>query len=64
MIGFTDRIFMKGFIKACTEGDAKRDKDLVFPKDVKAFKDISYGKAPVYNLLDVYRPADLAERKL
>ena len=58
MIGFKDRMFMKGFIKACTEGDAKRDKDLVFPDVVKAFKDISYGKDPVYNLLDVYRPED------
>ncbi len=56
MIRYKDRVFMKAFIKACTEGDAKRDKDNVFPADVKAIKGIKYGEDPLFNILDLYLP--------
>ncbi len=45
------------------EGDAKRDAGLVFPEDIKAFRDIRYGEDAEWNVLDVYRPKD-AEGKL
>lgn len=38
------------------ESDAKRDKGLKEPADVKAYKDISYGFFSLHNLLDVYVP--------
>lgn len=44
--------------KAWAESDAKRDKGLVEPEDIKKFRDISYGPYDKWNLLDVYVPAD------
>lgn len=38
--------------------DAIRDAGLTEPEDVMKYKDISYGEDPVWNLLDIYRPAD------
>lgn len=38
------------------KSDAERDEGLVEPSDVKAYKDISYGKFGIYNILDVYVP--------
>ena len=48
------------------KGDAMRDEELELPKDVKRYSDISYGdkgEHPQWQLLDVYRPADVAEDK-
>lgn len=49
------------------QGDAVRDAGLVFPADVRRWKDISYGQRgehPGWQLLDVMRPASAGERKL
>ena len=48
------------------KGDAMRDEGLELPSDVKRYSDISYGdkgEHPQWQLLDVYRPADVAEDK-
>lgn len=44
--------------KAWAMSDAKRDKGLTEPEDIKKFRDISYGPYDKWNLLDVYVPAD------
>lgn len=44
-------------------GDAKRDKGLTTPEDIRRFDDLAYGPHPLWNLLDVYRPK-AAERPL
>lgn len=39
-----------------SKGDRKRDAGLTTPADVVRYDDISYGRDPKWNLLDVYRP--------
>lgn len=40
------------------ESDRRRDAGLCQPEDVIAYRDIVYGKDPVWQALDVYRPKD------
>ena len=49
-----------------SKGDAMRDEGLELPADVKRYSDITYGNKgehPQWQLLDVYRPADVPEDK-
>lgn len=51
------------FVRDCTKSDAKRDASLKEPVDIIAKKNINYaGNDDFYNLLDVYYPADTAEK--
>ena len=43
------------------EADAKRDFGLTTPAGVRRYDDISYGQDPLFNRLDVYRPAHLGK---
>lgn len=48
------------------KGDAIRDEGLEIPSDVKRYTDITYGdkgEHPEWQMLDVYRPADVPEDK-
>jgi hypothetical protein len=51
-----DYLIAKAFCKGCEKGDYERDKTLVEPDDVVKYKDLSYGKYGISNLLDIYRP--------
>lgn len=42
------------------EGDAKRDAGLTTPEDIVRFDDIVYGEDAKWQVLDVYRPKDIA----
>lgn len=42
------------------EGDAKRDAGLTTPEDIVRFDDIVYGEDAKWQVLDVYRPKDVA----
>ncbi len=40
----------------CKKGDAKRDRDLSTPAEIRRFDNISYGEDIKWQILDVYRP--------
>lgn len=44
--------------------DTERDKELRTPEDVERFDNIQYGTDEKWNLLDVYRPAEMEGKKL
>ena len=44
--------------------DAKRDAGLTTPSDIQRFDNICYGKDPVWQSLDLYRPKSMDEKKL
>ena len=44
--------------------DAKRDAGLTTPSDIQRFDNISYGKDPVWQSLDLYRPKSMDGKKL
>ena len=50
--------------KLWAAGDAKRDAGLTEPQDVEKIRDLSYGPYETANLLDIYRPAELAGQTL
>lgn len=50
--------------KDFAEGDAKRDAGLTTPSDIKRFDNICYGKDPIWQSLDLYRPLSMDEKKL
>ena len=43
--------------------DAKRDAGLTTPSDIQRFDNICYGKDPVWQSLDLYRPKSMDEKK-
>ncbi len=47
------------FVQLCTQGDSKRNADLVTPEDVIRFDNILYGKNTKWNVLDIYRPREV-----
>ena len=44
--------------------DAKRDAGLTTPSDIQRFDNICYGKDPVWQSLDLYRPKSMDGKKL
>lgn len=52
------------FKHMCTKSDKKRDKNKIFPENIKAYRDIKYGEFGKSNLLDVYRPYEKSDEKL
>lgn len=48
--------------RMCAKSDAKRDKGLTIPQEIRVFCDLPYGECKKYHLLDVYRPKDSAGR--
>jgi acetyl esterase/lipase len=52
------------FNKMCIKNDDKRDAGLKFPEDVRAFRNILYGKSKKWQILDVYKPLKDADKKI
>lgn len=52
------------FIRNCTKSDTKRDAGLTTPEDIQRFDDIKYADADKCQVMDVYRPKDIGDRKL
>lgn len=48
------------FRRQCIKSDSERDRGLVTPPDIVRADDLCYGPDPVWNRLDVYRPAAAA----
>ena len=48
------------FRRQCIKSDTERDRGLVTPPDIVRADDLCYGPDPVWNRLDVYRPAAAA----
>jgi len=44
------------FRRGCLKSDRARDAGLTTPPDIERFDDISYGRDPKYQVLDLYRP--------
>lgn len=52
------------FIRNCTKADTKRDEGLKTPDDIERFDNISYADKDKCQVLDVYRPRDIGDKKL
>ena len=48
----------------CTKSDKERDKNKIFPENIKAYRNIQYGEFGKSNLLDVYLPSEKNGDKL
>lgn len=52
------------FKRMCTKSDKERDKNKIFPENIKAYRNIQYGEFGKSNLLDVYLPSEKNGDKL
>ncbi len=60
MLSIASRIF----IRNCTKSDTKRDEGLTTPEDIERFDDIKYADTDPCQLMDIYRPKNIADKKL
>ncbi len=49
-------LFISAIRKAFSEGDKRRDAGMTTPDDIERWDNVQYGRDPIWNVLDVYRP--------
>jgi len=60
MIGLKSALFVHQFRKGCLKNDTLRDKGLIFPNDIVAFRNEQYGPDSKSNILDLYIPTNIS----
>ena len=60
MISFGSWIFKRN----CKKADDKRDEGLTTPADIERFDNIKYGDNEKWQIMDVYRPKNIGDKKL